>query len=190
MESSNEEYSIPSIDNIRSVSHGVSILADLNESAIEYIQKDMLEEAGESLLHAIEAIPRVQFLLEKEPIEQQKVFDYSYVCTIFYNMAVIYQKLSGLEDCKLFLEKTLKCMKKLDIFKFTQKIVDHRFENMKNNEEFAQSYTPKTSKEINSALVLLRFLSKFTLQYCAVLSQLSFHEEALKKSKEAAFYCQ
>ena len=69
-------------------------------------------------MHAIEAIPKVQSLLELEPIAKQSSFDYSYVWTIFYNMAVVYQKLSGLEDCKLFLEKWIKCLKKLDLYKY------------------------------------------------------------------------
>ncbi|CAI2382595.1 unnamed protein product [Moneuplotes crassus] len=190
MESSNEEDYIPSIDHISSISHGVSILADLNDTAIECMEKDLLEEAGESLLQAIEAIPKIQSLLEKEPIKKQMAFDYSYICTIFYNMAVVYQKCSSLEDCRLFLDKTLQCMKKLDIFKFNQKTVDVNLQQGKDNSEFGKNYIPKTSNEINSALVILRFLSKYTLQYCAVLSQLSLHEEALQKSKEAALYCQ
>lgn len=38
--------------------------------------------------------------------------------------------------------------------------------------------------------MILRYFLKFTLQHCAVLSQLSMHKEALQKSKEAAKFWQ
>ena len=39
------------------------------------------------------------------------------------------------------------------------------------------------SLSVNEWLMTLRYYSKFTLQYCAVLSQLSMHDEALENAK-------
>lgn len=49
---------------------------------------------------------------------------------------------------------------------------------------------PSKTLELNEALMMLRYYSKFTLQYCAVLSQLSLHEEALVKAKRASQSCE
>lgn len=43
---------------------------------------------------------------------------------------------------------------------------------------------------ISSKLFKLRYLCKYHLQLCAVLSQLTKHKEALHQGMLAAFYCQ
>ena len=120
LDSSEEEKSVQAITSIKSVEHGISLIADLNETAIEYIEKELYEEAGESLLHAFEAIPKIEKLREKSSKPDAIKFDYSYFCTIYYNIAWVYQKLSGLEDCREFLEKWLTWMTKLDLYKYIQ----------------------------------------------------------------------
>lgn len=104
---SSDDNSVIEISSIKTVDHGISVIADLNETAIEYIEKGMYEDAGETLLQAYGAIPRIEKLHQEESKGKATKLDYSYFCTIYYNIACVYQKLSLLKDCRLFLDKCL-----------------------------------------------------------------------------------
>jgi hypothetical protein len=91
---SEDQRSPQAITTIKSVDHGITMIADLNETAIEFIYKEMYEEAGESLLYAFEAIPKIEKLHKESKNVNAGPLDYSYFSTIYYNLAFIYQKLS------------------------------------------------------------------------------------------------
>ena len=66
---SSDEVDTPiNISSIKTVDQGISTIADLNETAVEYIEKEKYEDAGNTLLYAYEAIP----LIERLHIEENK----------------------------------------------------------------------------------------------------------------------
>lgn len=91
----------------------VPILSDLNETAVEMINQDMIEEAFDSLIKAEYIISSL--LPSRENSEDSKSADKegklkvssqledTFVCTIYYNLACVCQKLSKLEEWTRFL---------------------------------------------------------------------------------------
>lgn len=89
------------------------ILSDLNETAVEMINQDMIEEAFDSLIKAEYIISSL--LPSRENSEDSKSsnketklklssqLEDTFIWTIYYNLACVCQKLSKLEECTRFL---------------------------------------------------------------------------------------
>jgi hypothetical protein len=76
------------------------ILAELTESAIDQIHQDSLEDALDSLLKA-EYVIEVLLPTAKGPEGQPPgpgQIEESYVCTVYYNLACVCQKLGKLQE--------------------------------------------------------------------------------------------
>jgi hypothetical protein len=90
------------------------ILLELNETAIEMINQELNEEALDSLLKA-EYIISVLIPTASTPRELKSLpndkrpeqIDDTHICTIYYNIACVFQKLSKLEECVKYLEKCI-----------------------------------------------------------------------------------
>lgn len=146
------------------------ILAELTESAIDQIHQDSLEDALDSLLKA-EYVIEVLLPTAKGPEGQPPgpgQIEESYVCTVYYNLACVCQKLGKLQEWAKYLEK---CIQRLEIYcrkgtEFVQEINSSKLVVTGNAE------LPKAA-QYNDLLMKYRYLTKFNLQLWAVLSQLS-----------------
>jgi hypothetical protein len=77
---------------------------------------------------------------------------------LFHNMALCYQKLQMLEECAQCIEQALEYIP-ADQFNLEEKSISNRMRK-------------------------LQMLTKLKLQYCAILSQVHRHKDALEQSKE------
>lgn len=158
--------------NSEEVTSIVPILSDLNETAVEMINQDMVEEAFDSLLKAEYIISSLLPGGDEQVFDKQNIMakmEDTFVCTIYYNLAWVCQKLSRLEDWVKFLDKSIQ---------FLNNYCERKGEFL--HSETVHKLTPKPgqkkipkAEEYNDLLMKYRYLTKFNLQYCAVLSQLS-----------------
>ena len=159
-----------------SIENIIPILSELNETAVEMINQEMYEEALDSLLKAEYIITTLLPNTLRSggnksdwPSRKDKgEIDKTYISTIYYNLAWVWQKLSKLEQCIKYLDKAI------------EKLNEHCKENteMIISENTAKLVYPKNSKspraaEYNDLLMKYRYLTKFNLQFWAVLSQTS-----------------
>jgi hypothetical protein len=160
---------------IENTNNTAQILWELNETAVEMITQDLNAEALDSLLKA-EYIISVLVPIENTPSEMKNLandkrpdqVDDTHMCTIYYNIAWWCQKLSKLEKCVKYLEKWIDmlvshCSKTSNLLIFDGEAKLTHFKD--NTKPIAERY--------NDLLMKYRYLTKFNLQLCAVLSQLS-----------------
>ena len=72
LNSSDEDDPQVDIASIKTTQQGISTIADLNETAVEYIEKGKYEDAGNTLLYAYEAIPIIERLHKEESKSKDK----------------------------------------------------------------------------------------------------------------------
>lgn len=110
-----------------------------------------------------------------------------FTVTIYYNLAWVCQKLSKLEECVKYLEKAIEFLNEYceRTTQFLHTETTHKLIYKRNWSEFQNNngdkgHNPSTksknvslAEEYNDLLMKYRYLTKFNLQYWAVLSQLS-----------------
>jgi tetratricopeptide (TPR) repeat protein len=84
--------------------------------------------------------------------------DKYHIFVLFHNMALCYQKMQMLEECASCIEQT--------------------FDNL--NIESFNLY----DKSISNRMRKLQLFCKLKMQYCAILSQIHRHKDALEQAKE------
>lgn len=154
-------------DEVKSVQDVLNVLSELNESAVELIMHDVFDEAWDYLLKAEYVLTvLLPIAVQKDPKAQ---IEDTFISTVYYNLAWVFQKVGKLDDWVKYLEKCIKELEKYWVKNGTDII------NTKNGAKLEQRVTAlqKRSSKYNDLLMKYRYMTKFNLQLCAVLSQLS-----------------
>jgi len=152
---------------INKIHEVLSILAELNESAVEMLIQESYEDAADYLLKAEYVItmysPTNNSTNHKHSIED------TYICTIYYNLACVCQKVGKLDEWVKYLEKGIKALEEYYKKNGSDIAINSDSAKLINNNNI--KYT--RAAQYNDSLMKYRYLTKFNLQLCAVLSQLS-----------------
>ena len=145
----------------------IPILAELNEASVEYIAQEQYDESLDSLLKA-EYIISVLLPQGGDAAVLNNPIEETYICTIYYNLAWVCQKLNKLQECVKYMKKWI------DTFNIYCNL-GTRFEHSEHGSKLIItkfSDLPKAA-QYNDLLMKYRYLTKFNLQLWAILSQLS-----------------
>eukprot|EP00347_Sterkiella_histriomuscorum_P010654 403375442 len=126
------------------------VLAELNDSSIQFIKREMYEKALNLLQKAYGIMDVVDFDLCRR--------DRFHLFILFHNMALCYQKMQMLDECAQCIEQSLEYLP-MDQFNLQEKSISNRMKK-------------------------LQILGKLKMQYCAILSQVHRHKDALDQAKE------
>ena len=131
------------------------VMAELNESAFQFIKKEQYEKALNLLQKAYGIMDAVDFSSCKR--------DMYHAFVMFHNMALCYQKMQMLDECSQCIEQSF----------------EHLPLYMLNLEE----------KSISNRMRKIFIIAKLKLQYCAILSQIHRHKDALYQAREGVKVC-
>lgn len=180
---SNTTYTLNSNTNDSLLQAELDNIIELNKKSIELI------EANEKLDQALIKLKQAEEKLERIIIDFNGNIDKKLLMVILHNISCCYQKLKDNENCTTYLDAVIYHLESLLILKY-----NISFSNQKINLEPSEINLGLMEKQEFNArgdLILeLRYLAKFNLQMCAVLSQSGKHKEALINSHKAEYICE
>ncbi len=117
---------------------------------------------------------KAEDLLEAPDIDTSKILK-PFKITVLYNIAYLNQKIGRLEECGKYLERVIHVLEEFTEHTDVRKqrfLEDRPFIGEPYEEQLKKCRTSITAY-LNDGLMKFRYLTKFHLQWCAVLSQLA-----------------